>query len=288
MIHAMDRQRGLVCFRAAGFLAGCLLVSAALAEGPPPLLLAEIYRDSLNPANYWVSEKLDGVRAYWDGRQLLSRNGQSFVAPAWFSAGFPKQPLDGELWLGRGQFERLSGIVRKAVPVDAEWRAVSYRLFELPGAPGSFTERLARLRQLTEAAQVPWLQVVEQFRVTSREAPQARLDAIVGAGGEGLMLHRADAAYVAGRSEDLLKLKPYLDREARVIAHLPGKGKHAGRLGSLLVEDAGRQFRIGTGFTDAERDQPPPVGSLITYRYRGETATGLPRFPSYLRVRDEP
>lgn len=255
---------------------------------PPALLLAETYRDSIDPAGYWVSEKLDGIRAYWDGQQLWSRSGQPIRPPAWFVKEFPRQALDGELWLGRGQFERLSGMVRKTAPVDEEWRRVSYQLFELPGASGTFTQRLDQLQHLVETAHVPWLTAVEQFRVMSRALLHARLNAVVAEGGEGLMLHRADAAYVTGRSEDLLKFKPHLDREARVVAYLPGKGKHAGRMGALLVNDDGREFRLGTGFTDAQRENPPPISCLVTYRYQGLTAKGLPRFPVFLRMRDEP
>lgn len=266
-----------------------LIVHAPLwAASPPPLILAEVYRDTIDPSGYWISEKLDGVRDYWDGQHLWFRSGHPAPAPDWFTKGFPKMALDGELWLGRGQFERLSKIIRTNQPVEADWRQVNYLLFELPGAKGTFTQRLETLRQLVETARVPWLKAVEQFRLGSREALKDRLGAVVAAGGEGLMLHRADAAYTAGRSDDLLKLKPFLDREARVIAHNPGKGRNEGRLGSLLVEDEGRQFRIGTGFTDAQRDHPPPVGSLVTYRYRGLTASGLPRFPSFLRLREEP
>ncbi|MDD4882340.1 MAG: DNA ligase [Gallionellaceae bacterium] len=265
-----------------------LAISATAPAEPPALILADVYRDGIDPRGYWVSEKLDGVRAYWDGRRLYFRSGHPVPAPAWFSQDFPAVPLDGELWLGRGGFERLSGIVRKAAPVDAEWRQVRYLLFELPAGAGTFDERKDRLRRLVAEAGIPWLQAVEQFRVDDRKALKARLDDVVAGGGEGLMLHRADALYAAGRSDDLVKLKPYLDREARVVAHLPGKGRHAGRLGALLVEDQdGRRFRIGTGFSDAQRENPPPLGSLITYRYRGQTAKGLPRFPSYLRQRDE-
>jgi DNA ligase-1 len=276
------------------FVVGVLLVSACLAapvmastEAAPALILAEVYRTSIDPAAYWVSEKLDGVRAYWDGKQLYFRSGHAVPAPAWFTRDFPATPLDGELWLGRNTFERLSGIVRKSEPVDAEWRQVRYMLFELPDAEGTFTARKDKLARLVEQAGIPWLRVVEQYRVGDRKALLADLDKVVAAGGEGLMLHRADAHYSAGRSDDLVKLKPFLDREARVIAHLPGEGRNTWRLGALLVEgDDGRRLRIGTGFSDAQRENPPPVGSLVTYRYRGLTAKGLPRFPVFLRIRE--
>jgi len=270
--------------RAAALIFVCGLAWPVLAA--PPLLLAEVYDDGVDPAAYWVSEKFDGVRAYWDGRQLYFRSGRAVTAPAWFTADFPDQPLDGELWLGRGQFDRLSGIVRNQTPNDADWRAVHYLIFELPNAPGSFSDRAAAIERLLDQTGVTWLRPVPQFRVAGRDELYVRLDDIVANGGEGLMLHRADAPTRAGRSDDLLKLKKYQDREATVIAHLPGEGRHAGRLGALLVEDDGRRFRLGSGFTDAQRDQPPPVGSRITYRYRGLTATGLPRFATFLRVHE--
>lgn len=262
---------------------------AASAGAAPALLLAEVYRAGLNPQDYLVSEKLDGVRAIWDGERLRFRSGNPVAAPAWFVAGLPKTALDGELWAGRGSFERLSGIVRKALPLDDEWHQVRYMIFELPDAPGDFAARAEAIRRIVAEAERPWLQAVEQFRIAEPVALQARLEAIVKAGGEGLMLHRADAPYLTGRSDALLKLKPWEDAEARVVAHLPGQGKHRGRVGALLVEtEAGQRFRVGSGLSDALRIDPPPIGSLITYRYRARTKSGLPRFPTYLRRRDEP
>ena len=275
------------------FLCGVLVslgVSAAspLADPvPPPLLLAREATGGIDPAPYWVSEKLDGVRAVWDGRVLRFRSGRPVHAPAWFVAALPPQAMDGELWLGRARFAELSGVVRKHVPVDAEWRAVRYLIFELPGAAGDFSRRVATMRALVAAVDVPWLGVVEQARVADRAALAARLAEVLAAGGEGLMLHRADAPYLSGRSDALLKLKPWQDAEATVVAQWPGQGRFAGMLGALEVEMAdGRRFRIGTGFSDAQRRMPPPVGAQITFRYRGLTATGLPRFASFWRVRE--
>lgn len=274
-----------------------LLAAAAMACGParaerdetrsPALLLARELPPGTDPTRYLVSEKYDGVRAYWDGRQLRFRSGRLVQAPAWFVSRLPAQALDGELWLGRGRFEALSAIVRKEVPLDDEWRQLRYMVFELPGAPGSFEQRAARIRQVV--AEAGWLQLVavEQFRVNSRAALQHKLTEVVRAGGEGLMLHLADAPYETGRSDTLLKLKPLHDTEAVVVAHLPGKGKHAGRLGALRVRSPqGLEFEIGTGFSDAVRANPPPVGTTVTYTYRGLTGKGVPRFASFLRVRE--
>lgn len=261
--------------------------SPAFAE-PPAILLANVDHGQVDVSRYLVSEKLDGVRAVWDGEVLRFRSGRTIKAPTWFVAALPKQPLDGELWIGRGQFERVSGIVRQEVPDDAAWREVRYMIFELPGAPGSFAERAEQIRRLVRDLNVPWLFEIRQFFVPDRSILKKRLDEVVKAGGEGLMLHLAEAPYVTGRSDVLLKLKPWQDAEAEVIGERPGKGRHAGRLGALRVRTPeGREFMLGTGFSDAQRQQPPAIGTTVTYRYRDLTASGLPRFASFLRIREE-
>ncbi|HEX6735585.1 MAG TPA: DNA ligase [Azonexus sp.] len=259
-----------------------------LRAGPPEILLANVYRDGIDVTQYLVSEKYDGVRALWDGEQLRFRSGQPINAPGWFVDGLPKLALDGELWLGRGRFERLSGIVRREQPVDAEWRQVRYMIFELPGGEGSFRERAERIGSLVVQLGVPWLVAVQQEPVSDQASLQARLASVLKAGGEGLMLHRADAPYETGRSDTLLKLKPWLDAEAVVVAHQPGRGRYIGQLGALRVRRAdGREFNLGTGLTDRQRRDPPPLGATVTYRYRELTAGGLPRFASFLRIREE-
>lgn len=264
-------------------LAGATLPLPAATE-PLPLLLAESERGQADVARYLVSEKLDGVRAYWDGRTLRTRRGQEIHAPAWFVAPLPSFPLDGELWLGRGLFEELVGIVRRQVPDDAPWHRVRYMVFELPQAPGTFRERAQALRDLASQLALPWLHAVEQVQFNDRLALEEHLGKVLRAGGEGLMLHRADAIYVTGRSDVLLKLKPWYDAEATVIGHEPGRGKYLGMLGALRVRTAdGVEFRLGSGLPDADRRQPPPIGSAITFRYRDLTSRGLPRFATYYR-----
>lgn len=269
----------------------CAAVSMAYVESatstPPAIIHAKVLDPSVDPAHYLVSEKFDGVRAVWDGEVFRFRSGNVINAPAWFLAKLPRTPLDGELWLARGKFETLSGYVRKIDPVDDEWRQIKYLIFELPRAPGTFEERYRQIQSIIKQADWPQLVAVEQFRVSDRTALQRKLDAVMKNGGEGLMLHRADAPYVTGRSDALLKLKPLDDTEAKVVEHMPGKGKYAGMLGALRVEAPdGKRFIIGTGFSDAVRRNPPPVGATITYTYRGLTSGGVPRFASYLRVRE--
>ncbi len=263
------------------------VVSAGASSATPALLLANELGPQVDPAKYLVSEKYAGVRAIWDGQVLRFRSGRAVNAPPWFIAKLPAQALDGELWLARGRFEALSGIVRKTEPQDDEWRQIKYMIFELPNASGTFAERAQRIEEIL--AGTHWLQLiaVEQFRVSDRAALKRKLDQVVRGGGEGLMLHLADAGYVTGRSDVLLKLKPLQDTEAVVIEHVPGKGKYRGMLGALRVQMAdGKKFLIGTGFSDKVRKNPPPLGTAVTYTYRGLTQTGLPRFASYLRVRE--
>ena len=260
----------------------------ALAADAPALLLAQVYRPGLPLQDYWVSEKYDGVRGFWDGRTLRTRGGETVQAPAWFTAGWPEVPMDGELWAGRGRFSHAQSTTRQQQPGDVAWRQIRFMVFDLPGDKGTFDQRLPALNALVESLGQPWVQAVPQRRVANDAALQALLHRTVRAGGEGLMLHRGASLYRAGRSDDLIKLKTHEDTEARVIAHLPGKGRHAGRMGALLVEmPSGQRFRLGAGFSDADRERPPPVGSWVTYRFRGTHDGGLPRFASFVRKRED-
>ena len=264
-----------------------MLTIIANAKPIPELLLAKTYRKSIDIKHYLVSEKLDGVRAYWDGKQLVSRQGNRFNAPAWFIKDFPKQALDGELWIARNRFQQTVSAVRKNQPIDKEWRQVTYQLFELPHAKGSFQQRVQMMQALVNKLAIPHLNVIKQYRLENTDALTKNLNEVVAQGAEGLMLHRADALYQSGRSDVLLKVKKHQDAEARVIQHLSGKGKFSEVMGSMLVEDsAGRRFKIGTGFTLQQRKNPPAIGAIITYKYFGRTKKGLPRFASFLRVQE--
>lgn len=254
-------------------------------------MLAEVYQRGVPLDDYWVSEKYDGVRGYWDGKQLWTRGGEKVFAPAWFTAPLPAVPMDGELWAGRGRFTHAVSTVRSQTPDDAAWREMRFMVFDLPAEPGDFTTRLAALQKLlplSPASKAPWLVPVPQQRATTHAALQALLDKTVRLGGEGLMLHRGASLYRGERNTDLLKLKPFDDAEARVLAHIAGRGKHEGRMGALLVETReGRRFKLGGGFSDAQREDPPAVGSWVTYRYNGTNPGGLPRFARFLRMRED-
>lgn len=250
-----------------------------------PSALPRGCEDCVDPSRYLVSEKFDGARAVWDGHVLRHRSGRQVVAPAWFTERLPSQPLDGELWLGRGRFEALMSALRSERHIDEHWRGIRYLLFELPGSSGTFVDRAAAIERIVAVTGWPSLQAVAQTRAVDREALRHRFDAVVRGGGEGLVLHRADAPYVTGRTDALLKLKPALDAEAVVVGYRPGRGRYRGDTGALEVETPrGRRFFLGSGLSDALRRAPPPRGSIVTYRYRDLTASGLPRFASFMRL----
>ena len=267
-----------------------LLLASVSYGAPPPLTLAGVYERSVALDEYWVSEKYDGVRAYWDGTRFLSRKGNVFRAPPWFTRGLPSEPLDGELWMGRGRFDELSGAVRRLEPDDGQWRQIRFMVFDLPASDRPFTQRIEQIRSLLSASSSPFVRAVPQWRVSGHAELMAELDKVVANGGEGLMLRHGASGHEHGRSDALLKVKRHDDAEAVVVGHLPGNGKYQGALGALLVKLAdGRRLRLGSGLSDAQRLNPPPLGSVVTYRHFGYTSTGLPRFASFLRVRaDEP
>jgi DNA ligase 1 len=253
----------------------------------PGAMLATSYESGIEISEYLVSEKLDGVRGRWDGDALWFRSGERIHAPAWFTADWPTMPMDGELWIGRGRFDEVSGIVRARTPDDAEWREVRFMVFDLPAHPGPFEDRAAAILAHLQEMDIPWLRPVAQFRVQTIEELEATLDRLTTAGGEGLMLHHGRARYRPGPSRHLLKYKRHQEAEAIVVGHAEGQGKYQGMLGALVVERSdGLRFRLGSGFTDHERASPPPLGSRVTYRFNGLTANGTPRFARFVRVRE--
>lgn len=273
--------------------ASALVPAPPTASSAPPLMLANVYREGVALADYWVSEKYDGVRGYWDGQQLWTRGGERVKAPDWFTAGWPNTPMDGELWAGHGQFARAVSTVRQQAPQDVAWRAVRFMVFDLPAERGTFSERIPALNGVVSRIDQPWVQAVAQSKVPNTQALRVLLDKTVKNGGEGLMLHRGASLYKGQRSDDLLKFKPYEDSDARVVAHIAGQGKYAGKLGALLVEmpaedgQTAQRFKLGTGFSDAQRQNPPAIGERVTYRFRGLNDSGIPRFASFMRVRPD-
>jgi DNA ligase-1 len=252
----------------------------------PPLLLAQTWTNDVDLAGWWMSEKLDGVRAYWDGKELLSRLGNVLHAPDWFLADLPKTALDGELWLARKSFQRTVSIVRRQDKSD-HWREISYLIFDAPAEPAPFEDRMAALKDALADTRAAHLKLLDHQQCRDAEHLREELARVEALGGEGLMLRQPGSRYEAGRSSTLLKVKTFHDAEATVVDHQAGSGRHKGRLGALLVQLAdGTQFAVGTGFSDKQRESPPPIGSTIAFRYQELSDRGVPRFPSFVRASD--
>lgn len=261
--------------------------TTAAEDAAPPLLLAHVWDNETDLAGWWMSEKLDGVRAYWDGQRFVSRLGNQYFAPEWFTAGLPKFPLDGELWLDRKAFQRTVSIVRRQDQSDA-WRQIRFLVFDAPGHGGDFEARVQHYHQYIATTKPPFVVGHAHEPCKGVDHLRAELKRVEALGGEGLMLRRPGSAYEVGRSHTLLKVKSFFDAEARVVGHQPGSGRHRGRLGALLVElEDGTGFAVGSGLSDAERGDPPPVGSIITFRYQELSDGGVPRFPTYVGVRHD-
>ncbi len=236
----------------------------------PPVMSPYTWEPHMDIRGWWMSEKYDGIRGYWTGKQLVSRVGNVFVMPPWFTENFPAVPLDGELWIGRQTFAELSGIVLDQTPDETAWKRVRYMIFDVPQARGSFEDRLDFARQWFNRHPNAYVTIVDHERCKDAEHLQQKLTEIEMQGGEGLILRRPQSPYTVGRSRDILKVKTYQDADAVVVGYRPGKGRHAGRLGALWVElPNGVRFAIGTGFKDAERDDPPPIGSTIKFKHHG-------------------
>lgn len=264
-----------------------LLFAQEICAAKPDLLLLNKYQPGQDVTGWYISEKLDGVRAYWNGHELISRQGNRFAAPAWFTQGFPPFELDGELWAGRGRFEEAAAIISHAAP-HIGWDHLSYQIFEVPNAPGGLDARLKRLRDYLAKQPVARIHIILQIPCTGTTQLQSKLAQVEAAGGEGLVLRNPTAPYETGRSDNALKVKSYDDMEGEVIGYRSGKGKYAGQVGALQVRIEGdKEFYIGSGLSDQQRLQPPPLGSLVTFKYYGRTARGIPRFASFLRVRDD-
>jgi DNA ligase-1 len=255
----------------------------------PPILLAHKFEDydDLDPTGWWYSEKLDGVRAYWNGQDFVSRQGNVFFAPDWFKAPLPKNEiLDGELWIGRQMFQKTLSVVRRH-----DWgegaRDVRYVIFDVPSREEGFEERLQAARDHAAVMKAAHVQAHPHDVVQSRKHLLDELNQAAAAGAEGLMIRKPGSMYRKGRSSELLKVKPFQDTEGVVIAHKPGKGRHKGVLGAVVLRlSTGVEFDLGTGFTDAERRSPPPIGANITFRYTELTNEGKPKCTSFICIRD--
>jgi len=253
----------------------------------PAIQHAATYVPVADIQEYWLSEKLDGIRGYWNGSQLVTRQGNTIDSPQWFTKNWPTTEMDGELWIARDHFQQTLSCIKKLNLDKSCWRKIRFMIFDLPSNTKTFSERITAMAQLTTTTDSPYLMMIKQYKIENNVQLDNKLNTVIESKGEGLMLHRGSAYYHVGRTANIMKLKKHQDAEARVIAHLPGKGKYHGMLGAVKVKtSSGIVFKIGSGFSDNERANPPAIGSMITYKYNGKTQAGVPRFARYFRNRE--
>lgn len=257
---------------------------SSLFAKPHNLMLLGQYKDQ-DLTSWVMSEKLDGIRGFWNGKQLISRQGYPFNPPDYFIQHFPPFAIDGELFSERGEFEEISTTVRATEPKG--WYKLKLHVFDVPNAEGNLFERLDVLQQYLEQHPNPHIEIIEQIPIQNKAHLQQFYQSILEKGGEGVVVRNPNTAYIQGQSAQILKIKPVLDEECTVVAHHKGKGKYADKLGAISCENHRGRFRIGSGFKDKERENPPEIGSIVTYQYRGVTKSGKPRFATFLRKRDE-
>jgi len=261
------------------FLIVFLLLKISLFAQKPELFLLNKYTKDINITGWYMSEKLDGVRAYWDGEKLISRSGKVFSTPVFFIKDFPKRELDGELWSKRGDFSNIVSIVNQKKPHNG-WNKLTFNVFEVPHAEGNLVTRLATVQESQ------YIKLVQQKKIKTDTALFKFLKDIENKKGEGVVLRKGSLSYYAGRTNNALKLKSYVDEECKVIDINEGQGKNSERMGSLLCQmNNGKRIKIGTGFSQKERIDPPKIGTFITFKYYGLTSKGNPRFPVFMRIR---
>ena len=264
-----------------------LFFYSSLFAGEPALQKPIVYTDQENITGWVMSEKLDGIRGYWDGIRMYTRKGIPLHPPPWFIENFPPFSLDGELWSKRSDFEFIQSVVLDQTPGEG-WEHITYNIFEVPNEKGDFLFRLNRARTWFEAHKNTHARIIPQIRIKEKSDMEEFLKEIESMEGEGVILKNPDISYHTGRSPHILKVKNFQDMEGVVIGINKGKGKYKNLMGSMTVKlENGTTFKLGTGFSDKIRHTPPQPGSTVTFKYHGLTKNGIPKFASFLRVRQD-
>lgn len=261
------------------------------------LLLNKISEQEIQKKNfngYLMSEKLDGIRGIWEAGKFKTRQDNPIHTPSYFTYNFPSFKLDGELWIARAKFDEISALIRSGSLDSSLWKSVTYNVFDVPNAceefkltPCTLSNRLKVLERYLQQNPNPYIKIIKQIPIKDQEHLKEFYKDIIFNKGEGVVIRKDFAPYEKGRSKNALKLKPYEDAECKVIAYTEGKGKFQGKIGALLCQMPNdRVIKIGSGLKDKDRENPPKIGSIVTYKFNGLTKNSLPRFPVFLHIRD--
>ncbi len=260
------------------------LFSPATLLAKENILLLKTWKDQ-NVSGWLMSEKLDGIRAIWDGRTLRTRGGKRIAPPQSFLEAFPPFAIDGEIWSHREDFQNIQAIVMDHQPSE-EWQKLTYNIFDVPDAEGGLQHRLTKLADWLQLHPTPYIHILEQTPCRDNAHLEVFRRTIEAKGGEGVVVRNPDAPYEKKRTANALKVKSFQDDECLVTAHHEGKGQFVGMLGAFSCRlPNGKVFKIGSGLKKNDRLNPPPIGATITFKHQGWTDGGKPRFPVFLRVR---
>lgn len=241
------------------------------------------YEKNIDINGWFMSEKLDGIRAYWDWKELFTRNKNKIFAPAWFTKDFPPFELDGELWTRRGDFENIQSIVLSQHESEY-WKNITYNIFEIPNVNGNFQTRLDFLEDYLKKSPNRYIKIIPQIVCKDKNHLNKFLNELLENGAEGVIIKNPNLSYETGRTKNSLKVKDFLDDEGKVIAHNFNKD---GSFKSLKIELKNKTvFNLGGGFKKEDRLNPPKIGQFVTFKYYGLTKNGKPKFASFLRVRE--
>lgn len=248
------------------------------------MLLLSVYKNQ-DISGFVMSEKLDGVRGYWDSKKLLSRQGKQILAPDFWTQNFPPFAIDGELYTKRDDFENIASIINSSKKRD-DWRNIKLYVFDVPDANGTLIERLEVLQNFLDSNPNEFIKIIPQIKISSKEQMEEFFTNIVQNGGEGVVLRDPNLPYEAKRSTQALKYKKQNEANCKVIKINQGKGRYKDLMGSVDCEMLnGIKLKIGSGFSDKNRANPPKIGEVITFKYEQLNKNGVPKFARYLRVR---
>jgi DNA ligase-1 len=259
-----------------------IVLSLTIAESKPIVIQKPKIFKEQNVTGWMMSEKLDGIRGVWDGKHLYTKNGNLIHAPKYFTKEFPPFALDGEIWSKREDFENIQSIVLDKMP-SKKWKTLTYNVFEAQTQKGDFLQRLSIVKKFESK----YLKLIKQIKCKSKEELDKYLKEIELKGGEGVIVKNPVLDYFSGRSSQILKVKSFKDMEAKIIGYKSGKGKYKNMLGSFKVKlKNGVIFNLGGGLSEKIRKNPPPLGSIVTFKYYSLTKQGKPKFASFMRVRE--
>lgn len=251
-------------------------------------MLASNYDGSQDINNWYMSEKLDGIRCIFSDGVMRSRNGNKFFPPDYFIEKFPKNiTFDGELFLDRKSFSETVSIVKKHDAHDG-WKKIKYLVFDAPEVKGSFEKRLKFLEKVLSGTDSEYIELHKHEICKDHEILENKMNEVIAIDGEGIILRDPKSMYENRRTKTMLKVKKFHDAEAKVIGTERGTGRLEGLMGAIRVRnEQGIEFKIGSGFNDKERAKPPKIGSVVTYRYFELSKDGVPRFPTFMRLHPE-